>query len=768
MATNTNTSFGYRSYPNTGSESIQQSWGTNSYQQQPLPLLPQSGSRVVSDRLANNPYRGQPADGDSLCAPDTPVFDRPEVQYIEVERPVITEKIVPKEIYEEVYVNVPTVKEVIVPVYVPVSQEEYVEVIEMLPPPLEDIPAEYRKIIGEGAVKLGLFLMENKRLNEKLNMLKSVKEHEIAELRKKGIVYDKAKNRRYKHLRAKREQEHQQTTRSPSTRAVHLDRPKLLERNYSAPQQPQQNWIERKITEFELIQEPVPIPDIPPTSQVLFHPTLVNILPYMSEDLINRAARSDSPPRDPKDPNRPQLEQKVSSLMPWVKRVQRKDPYVEYPPPKQQEPAPKAIQPVHQTTSVRSSHPSLPAAVMPVVKTPTQQPSAGIQTLTPSQTVGWTTGRSAQPMQVHGVSSTGVEWGPVKIQSNSTIQLPPGAKVVSDYYTTSNTPLTAVPLSSGHYTSSVASRDNVHFSFPSTQAASGYSANGYSSPGATRQPTSVGGGYVHNSGSAYTSGAYKPANIGDYSASRSTPQRLDTGMKVYNMDTNSDYKPVKIESGRSVSPVGSRALFEKLSSPIKYAAEHDTTVFRYNPLPVSTSTSTTNMVSSALPKSAAVGTTNQSRLGVITEMSVEQQSNISNAPTKGRNGVATSNLQVHTSTYSAGSNGLRRSGYQEQEADHFGRAPNFMETSEDGLSMHEQQVPENPFESSSMRNPPSFGMRSKMPAAASPQEELLLRSEISDENGQERSVSRSSVTKTTKKSSLVKNKPSITQSQFDI
>lgn len=282
------------------------------------------------------------------------------------------------------------------------------------------------------------------------------------------------------------------------------------------------------------------------------------------------------------------------------------------------------------------------------------------------------------------------------------------------------------------------------------------------------QAASVGTSYMHYSGSAYTSGSYKPANIGDYSASQSNLQRLDTGMKVYNMDTDPDYKPVKIESGRSVSPVGSRVQFEKLSSPIKYAAEHDTTVFRYNPLPATTPTSTSNLVSSAVPKSAAVGANNQSRLGVITEMSVEHQSYVSNAPTQTRNGVATSNLQVHTSKYSAGSNGLRQSGYEEQDADPFGRAPNFMETSEDGLSMHEQQAPENPFGSSSMRNPPSFGVRSKLPAAASPHEEQLLRSDISDEHGQERSVSRSSVTKSTKKSSLVKNKPSITQSQFDV
>ena len=40
-------------------------------------------------------------------------YQTPQIQYIEVERPRVTERIVNKEIVEEVYINVPQIREVI-------------------------------------------------------------------------------------------------------------------------------------------------------------------------------------------------------------------------------------------------------------------------------------------------------------------------------------------------------------------------------------------------------------------------------------------------------------------------------------------------------------------------------------------------------------------------------------------------------------------------------------------------------------------------------
>ena len=65
------------------------------------------------------------------------------IQYIEVEKPVIKERIMNKEIVEEVYVNVPEIRQVIKPIYVPVPQEEIVEVYTLLPPPCIHIKPEY-------------------------------------------------------------------------------------------------------------------------------------------------------------------------------------------------------------------------------------------------------------------------------------------------------------------------------------------------------------------------------------------------------------------------------------------------------------------------------------------------------------------------------------------------------------------------------------------------------------------------------------------------
>jgi hypothetical protein len=118
------------------------------------------------------------------------------IQYIEVEKPVIKERIVNKEIVEEVYVNVPEIREVIKPIYVPVPQEEIVEVYTLLPPPCIDVKPEYRKILAEGCVKLALFTEENKRLSRKLHDLEESKREQLEMLQKKGIVYNPNKKKR--------------------------------------------------------------------------------------------------------------------------------------------------------------------------------------------------------------------------------------------------------------------------------------------------------------------------------------------------------------------------------------------------------------------------------------------------------------------------------------------------------------------------------------------------------------------------------------------
>lgn len=118
------------------------------------------------------------------------------IQYIEVEKPVIKERIVNKEIVEEVYVNVPEIREVIKPIYVPVPQEEIVEVYTLLPPPCIDVKPEYRKILAEGCVKLALFTEENKRLLRKLHDLEESKREQLEMLQKKGIVYNPNKKKR--------------------------------------------------------------------------------------------------------------------------------------------------------------------------------------------------------------------------------------------------------------------------------------------------------------------------------------------------------------------------------------------------------------------------------------------------------------------------------------------------------------------------------------------------------------------------------------------
>lgn len=169
-----------------------------------------TGASVESDRLHLSSYPRRVATSidrstfqqtQPPAAFTAPFPPKSEIQYVEVEKPRIVEKIIPKEIVEEVYVNVPVVREVVQPVYVEVPDEKYVEVYNILPPPCPVIPEKYRKIIAEGNTKLVLFLMENDRLNRRLAELRKVKRIQTEELLRKGIVYDPSK--KYK----KREQE---------------------------------------------------------------------------------------------------------------------------------------------------------------------------------------------------------------------------------------------------------------------------------------------------------------------------------------------------------------------------------------------------------------------------------------------------------------------------------------------------------------------------------------------------------------------------------
>ena len=120
-----------------------------------------------------------------------PVQNKPQIHYIEVEKPIIVEKTIPKEIVEEVYVNVPQVREVIQPIYVEVPKESYVEVVNLLPPPCPDVPIQYRKILAEGCAKLALFMMENRHLQTKLYEAEIAREKWRTDLLKKGINPDR-------------------------------------------------------------------------------------------------------------------------------------------------------------------------------------------------------------------------------------------------------------------------------------------------------------------------------------------------------------------------------------------------------------------------------------------------------------------------------------------------------------------------------------------------------------------------------------------------
>ena len=732
------------------SQSFNETFFNQSFQNPNGPFLNGNGNRQVSDRLASNPYHQDQGQSDqSLFAPDPPLFARPEVQYIEVERPVVTEKIVPKEIYEEVYVNIPTVKEVIVPVYVPVPQEEYVEVVEMLPPPLEDIPQEYRKIIAEGTVKLGLFLMENRRLREKLENLKATKEHEIMELRKRGIIYDRNKNRRYKMMREKRMRSELQEP--VPTRRSHAETyvPRTNQPSYPT----NQNWIERKITEFELVHEPVSIPDMPPSSLTNFNPTLVNIVPDLTDDLMYRAARSQSPPREPRDPNRPSLDQKVSSLTPWVKRIQRKEPYVEHPTAKSATPAApsKATSRSVVTPPQRISNPVPAKAAVPISTQPVPQrsvspipraasPAPAFKSSQPTYSKTSYAGGSSQqysssnirtdtspkPLQVHNnYHNMQSDTAPVKIQSTRKSQVIPGGKVVSDYYTTSSQQIHS---------------PNTHQSTTSQTVRAPYvsTVSQHSAYTSTSQPTRVQPQPSYGYSQMPTS---QPVSSG-------LSSELDRRMKVYNMDTNTNEGPVKIESSRSASPIGGRfTQFDKLHSPIQYAAERDTTAFQYKPIPGVSQVTARSQLATVSSGNAVHNTNNtaMSRLTAITEKSGDIYAS-QGAYSQNRQTVEATDFQVHVNKAGSGAkSSLRNSGLEEHGFEFFEVAPNFMDGSEDGRSLNEQ---------SGLQNPPSFAAKSNLP------DPRLIQSEISDAAFEDRQMSRSSISKSTKKSSLVKNKQS--------
>jgi hypothetical protein len=150
---------------------------------------PRSPNRSVSPASRNNMFRGM----GHKVETDRLNFDQgeeategEEIEYIEVERPMIIEKIIDKEIIEEVYVNIPQIVEVIKPIYVDVPVEQYVEVIEILPPPVPEVPAEYKKILAEGCAKLALMMLENRRLHFQLEHTRELKEQRIAFLKKHG------------------------------------------------------------------------------------------------------------------------------------------------------------------------------------------------------------------------------------------------------------------------------------------------------------------------------------------------------------------------------------------------------------------------------------------------------------------------------------------------------------------------------------------------------------------------------------------------------
>lgn len=156
---------------------------------------------TLTDRLAPPKRAGsrhEPTDVSAIG----PQRRQNNIQYIEVEKPVIKEKLVPKEIVEEVYVNVPEVREVIHPVYVPMPQEEIVEIYTLLPPPCIEVKPEYRKILAEGCVKLLLFTRENERLYRRLQVLEEQKKEQLAVLKKRRIAYDPEKAKKARERKA--------------------------------------------------------------------------------------------------------------------------------------------------------------------------------------------------------------------------------------------------------------------------------------------------------------------------------------------------------------------------------------------------------------------------------------------------------------------------------------------------------------------------------------------------------------------------------------
>lgn len=292
---------------------------------------------TVADRL-------MPVDlgrrGDAISKNKTqlhvPMERRGNVQYIEVEKPVIKETLVEKVIEEDVYLNIPQIREVIQPVYVPVPVEQLVEVYNIVPPPCPVVKEDYRKILAEGCVKLALFVKENERLMRRVKELEALKAIQIEELSKQGKTYDPSKrHKKVNQHEAEKRSDKVQTARSgPIKDQVRYGTPVKV---FTTTAEGAIIRSETTATQSRLIAENRG----PATSYITINPpepTLVahslsrfrsttppkSIIPDMQQ--TNIASRLMTMPREESPPRNRQssVEQHVGMMKPWTVVIQEK------------------------------------------------------------------------------------------------------------------------------------------------------------------------------------------------------------------------------------------------------------------------------------------------------------------------------------------------------------------------------------------------------------------------------------------------------------